>query len=570
MQAVTMRTLAVATVLWMGIQASPSFAQHLEKTWIFFNDKLSAAGKTTQVEPGYVSALALERRLRRGSRHVPEHDAPISPLYLNALAAEGIEPVNHSRWLNAVTAYLSAEQRETVGQWPFVRKLQRVAGLGVHRTEPLPVSPVVARQQSRRLDCGDSCPQLQLVNAIVPLDNGINGQGVIVGFVDTRFDYDNKELGHPATVHLANANRVKYRNFIADDPGVPDRGENFHGVMTTSVALSNATGVLIGPCHGADTVYVAHTEWVPLERNIEEDNFVAAVEWMESSGVDVINSSLGYTTFDTGEQSYTTADMDGDTGVTTIAFDLAAEKGVIPVASAGNYGQDPWRIISTPADGDSVIAAGGVDRNGAWWNHSSTGPTADGRTKPDVAAMAYEVMAAIVAPTLQFSPLDGTSFAAPMVTGIVCQLLQVNPDLNPKEVWEVLTNTASQAASADSLLGWGIVNAQLAIDSARARINPPSSAGGSLLPTSLTVHAPYPNPFVNESHLEIELFTHAAQVRIDVYNVLGRHVLTPFLGALGTGSHTITIDGHSLPPGLYTYVVLAGTEYRTGVMMHLR
>ncbi len=564
-----MKILTALAVLCIISATHLASAQDVEKTWIFLTDKLDGAGKTTQVEAGYITGRATERRQRRGSRWTPAHDAPISPLYLNTLAAEGVEVVRRSRWLNAVSAYLDANQRHAVSQLPFVRKLQPVAGLATNISPPIPVPPVIAHPLSRRLDCGPSCGQLQLVNAITPLDNGINGQGVIVGFVDTRFDYNGVQLGHPATAHLANANRVKYRNFTADDPGVGTQQDfSFHGLNTSSVTFGNAPNQLIGPCYGADTVYVAHTEWAPQERNVEEDNFVAAVEWMEASGVDVINSSLGYSTFDTLEVNYETSDMDGDTGVTTIAFDLAAQKGVVPVSAAGNEGDVSWRIITTPADGDSVIAVGAVYLDSTKVGFSSVGPTADGRTKPDVSAQGARVHVAYSSPSRPFGPSSGTSFSAPMVTGIVCQILQVNPNLNPKEVWDVLTSTASQPASPDNSLGWGIVNAQAAID--KAKMIGTAVAGVSPAPSSFVVRQPYPNPFGDKAFFEVQLLRPISDVRITVRNILGQRVLVPHVGPLSAGTHTIAIQGQDLPAGLYTYVVEAGDETQTGLMVHVR
>ncbi len=565
-----MKTASVLTIMVVCTLAHAVSAQEKIKTWIFLQDKLTAAGKTTQVESSHLSADALERRSRRGRPVAPVHDAPISPLYLNALAAEGIEVVHHSRWLNAVTAYLGTDEIDAVQQLPFVRKTQPVARLSAHDVKPILMPQVLAQPQSRRLHCGPSCTQLRLVNAIDVMDNGIYGQGIKVGFVDTRFDYNGVQLGHPATEHLANADRVKFMNFTADDPGVGSSQDfSFHGLNTTTVTFGAAPHELYGPCYGADTVYAAQTEWAPLERNVEEDNFVAGVEWMEANGVDVINSSLGYDTFDSGEQrNYTQADMDGDTGITTIAFDMAAERGVVPVASAGNSGNNTsWRIISTPADGDSVIAAGGTNSTGVHWSSSSHGNTADGRIKPDVSAQGAGVRVGYS--NGGYGHANGTSFSAPMITGIVCQILQVNPDLNPKEVWEVLTNTASQATSPDSLLGWGIANAGLAVDSARARI-PVSVTPEAPLPGSFVVRSPYPNPFHSEAHLELDLAQPSASVRVILRNLLGQRIRVPFAGPLGAGTHTISVSADGLPAGVYTYVVESDGRTHTGLMVLVR
>lgn len=560
-------TLTAFSILFSEVALPTASGQNVEKTWIFFTDKLSSTGKAAPVEPGYISDDAVERRRRRGSNFSPLADVPISPDYLDVLASLGVEVVHHSRWLNAVSARMNADLRRTVRNLPFVRKLQRVGMLTVDVAEPIPLPVPVAHPVSRSINCGPSCGQLRIINAEIPLDSLINGQGVKIGFVDTRFEYNDIPLGHPATAHLANANRVRHRDFTADDPGVTGRQSNFHGVNVTSVALGNAANRLIGPCHGADSVYVAETEWAPLERNVEEDNFVAAVEWMEAGGVDVINCSLSYGRFDSGEHSYTQSDMDGDTGVTTIAFDMAAERGVVPVAAAGNSRESSsWPVISTPADGDSVIAIGSIDPDSTLSSFSSTGPTADGRTKPDVVAQGRSVY--IASSRGGYGLSIGTSFSSPMVAGVVCQILQVNPNLNPYQVWEVLTSTADKSSSPDSLYGWGIVNAWDAIK--KAEIMATSVRDAPELPYALKVRAPYPNPFVDKTTLEVEISRPVSSVSASVYNVLGQRVFLEHVAPRPVGTHSITIDGQHLPSGLYTFVVTAGGQSRTGLMVHIQ
>jgi len=562
--------------LWgLASFASQASAQDIQKTWIFLTDKRDAMGKTTTVEPGYITPRAQERRQIRGSGWSAIRDAPISSVYTEALAAEGIQVVRKSRWLNAVTAYLDAEQRAAVGQLPFVRKLQRVAGLAPDVSVAFPSSPVVAQLGSRTLNCGSSCTQLQVVNAVTPLENDIDGSGVVIGFLDSRFDYTSSDstvvdepLGHPSTHHFVSEGRVKYHNYTADDPGVGDqRSPSLHGLRTTSVALGYAAGSLIGPCHDADTVYLAHTEWAPLERNVEEDNFVEAVEWMESSGVDVISVSLSYSTFDAGEKSYSPSDMDGDTGVTTIAFDLAAENGVVPITSAGNTGTSAtWSIIQTPADGDSVIAVGAVSSDSSLASWSSRGPTADNRTKPEVTAQGNNVRVALS--NGGYGSGTGTSYAAPMVAGIVCQMLQKGPSLTPAQVTSILKQTAHNSGSPNNSRGWGIVNAQAAINKAEE-----VHTGFSQLPVTpslFSIEPPYPNPFGEEARFVVTLAEPLGDVRIEVFNAIGQRVITPYAGPLGVGKHTFTISGQGLAAGLYTFLVTGGGTTESGLMVHIR
>ena len=573
---VTTAVRTLSLLLFCGFFSLAANAQDTEKTWIFFTDKLDAAGKTTTVEPGYVSPRAKDRRSLRGSITDPTLDAPLSSMYLDALAAEGVKVIRTSRWLNAVSAYLSADQHTTVGQLPFVRKLQPVANLTHDAVLSAPQPLVFTQPTSRKLDCGYSCTQLMVVNAVTPLDNGIDGTGIMVGFVDTRFEYDGVPLGHESTKHLADDNRVIHRDFTADDPGVTDRQDDFHGVNTTSVTFGYDVGELIGPCHNADSVFLAETEWAPLERNVEEDNFVEAVEWMESRGVDVINSSLGYNIFDDGENSYSTSDMDGDTGLTTIAYDLAAQNGVVPVSSAGNSGGTSWNIITTPADGDSVISVGAVYDDKILAGFSSRGPTADGRTKPEVMAQGADVYVGSSngddsGVDGDYFWADGTSFSAPMVTGVVCQILQTNPQLTPFEVREILMSTADNAQDPNNNYGWGVVDAQAAITRADDLSTGVADEHLDRQPSLFTVHPPFPNPFgEEETSFVISLSEPLAHVEVEVFNVIGQRILTPHAGPLGAGEHSIGISGEGLPPGLYTFVVSGGGTSHTGVMVHVR
>ncbi|MDZ7846817.1 MAG: S8 family serine peptidase [Owenweeksia sp.] len=144
---------------------------------------------------------------------------------------------------------------------------------------------------------------------------------------------------------------------------------------------------LAGSAIAAD-YYLYQSELEASETITEMDNWLMAAERADSLGVDVISSSLGYNKFDGGIGDYDYKDMDGNTTLVTRAADMAAAKGMLVVVSAGNEGNDPWERITAPADGDSVLAIGGVMPDGSYVNFSSRGPTADGRIKPDVSAQA--------------------------------------------------------------------------------------------------------------------------------------------------------------------------------------
>ncbi len=224
-------------------------------------------------------------------------------------------------------------------------------------------------------------------------------------------------------------------------------------------------GTLIGTAYGADFI-VAKTEDTMSETVVEEDNWAAAAEWSEAMGVDVITSSLGYRTFDDGS-GYTLAELDGDTAISTIAADRAAELGIVVLTSAGNEGLpvDPAdSTIIAPTDGHMVLAVGGVAPTGERVSFSSVGPTADGRIKPDIAAQATSVIALSPGFDGDFRGVAGTSFSCPLSAGVAALVLQAHPEYTVDQVIAVLRSTASQADRPDNLLGWGIVNAVAAIE----------------------------------------------------------------------------------------------------------
>ena len=573
-------TRAASILLPLMLATCPALAQQSPKYWIFFADKLDAAGKTTVAEDGYVSDRALERRARRGSAVPASIDAPVSPHYMETLRALGVDPVFESRWLNAISARLDADGREAVGALPFVKEVRAVAPLSAAEWYPAPlVYPMpTPNPLNSRLDYGPSRTQLEVANAIPPLERGINGDGVVLGFIDTRFDLTSgNHFGHRALRHIADDGRVTARDFTGvDQQHYGGNQSNLHGMNVASVAAGFEEGQLIGPAYGA-TIFAATTEFAPHERNSEEDNFVAALEWMETEGVDAVNSSLGYTTFDAGQRSYTHADLDGDTGVTTRAVDRAAQLGVIVVTSAGNSGTGPWRLISTPADADSVISVGGVRSDRSYWPSSSQGPTADGRTKPEVSAQSSGVYFA--SSSGSYASGGGTSFSSPMVAGIVCQMLQVNPGLTPIEAREILKATASQKDAPDNRLGWGIVDADAAVMEAERCADPnfacvtPETVSveeAARLADGLSVDAPFPNPFASSATFTVRSDRFVEHARLAVYDVLGRRVAVPYSGPLHAGAREITLQAGSLPAGHYVYRLEGDGRIASGKIVALR
>jgi subtilisin family serine protease len=148
--------------------------------------------------------------------------------------------------------------------------------------------------------------------------------------------------------------------------------------------------------------------------------------------------------------------MDGKTTVVTKAAQMLAEKGVIVVCSAGNEGSIAWQLITAPADAKDVLAVANVNSAGLRAGSSSIGPAADGRIKPDVAALG--VNTSVIRPNGGLGSASGTSLAAPLVTSLAAGVRQRYPNLTSVEVIEAIRQSASQSANPDNLLGFGIPN----------------------------------------------------------------------------------------------------------------
>lgn len=518
------------------------------KVWVFFTDKGIAdpavLAKATADLSEYFSFRAIARRqkVRPGQLLFDETDLPVSADYLSLLSNSGITIHEVSRWLNAASISMTYAQALTVANLAFVREIlpvmrtvQRLPAIEpVPRIEFAPAAPGA-------LNYGPSFRQVSQIRANILHRLGYTGKGVLIGMLDTGFFID-----HPVFDSLRLQGRiVATRDFINGDADVQDNafdGQRDHGTATFSLLGGFADGTLIGTAFGASFA-LAKTEIVATEYIIsEEDRWVKGLEWLDSLGADIVSSSLGYNVGDTGF-SYTPAQMDGNTATTTKAADLAASKGLLVVNAAGNEGNDPWRIIIAPADGDSVLAVGAVDSLGFHTSFSSTGPTADGRIKPDVMAQGEDDW--LASASGGYGRGGGTSFATPLAAGVAALLLEIDSTLTPFQIIQRLHQSASQASRPDNLYGWGIVNA------ARA-------AG---FPEQPPVHRAQirPNPVRTTATIDVTL-DQPGKVELSIHTLAGERLWELVTNAAGTGAQTYFWDGRNqlgqpVAGGLYLLLI---------------
>ncbi len=437
--------------------------------WVYFRDKgldgaaLSRALDRAEAE---LSDRAARRRAKvtpvKGARLVDATDLPLHRPHVDAAAATGARPRRESRWLNAASFDATPAQIEALAALPQVAKVDLV---NVFRRDDPVVEPAeTAAREARNaelragkaaawtLDYGGTLSELEQVNVPPLHEEGVTGEGVLIGMLDTGF-----RVTHDA---FAGLTVVAAWDFVNDD-GVVDNetgdpsNANDHGTKTLSTIMGYEPGEHIGPAFGA-TVVLAKTEDVSQEVEIEEDNWVAGIEWLDTFGIDVASSSLGYLDW------FTWADMDGETAACTNAADAAVGKGIVVCNSAGNERGTSWDHIIAPADGDSVIAVGAVTSSGTYSYFSSPGPSYDGRIKPDICALGSSNHVVSSTSDTAYTSASGTSFSCPLSAGVAALVLSRVPSLTPMQVRDALRETASQAAAPDNDYGWGILDAHAA------------------------------------------------------------------------------------------------------------
>ncbi len=443
------------------------------KYLIYFKDKDVAPGNALYKNGVvYNKALSLltprciERRERvmPADRLVTYADIPIKAEYINDIKNLGIKIQNKLRWFNAVSAYLTFQQKSEVLKFQFVKNIAPVKIFYPAPFMPVAKNPQVNYNKTGSLssDYGPSYPQYELCKIPEVEAKGITGKGVIIGILDDGFIWQQHEALAARKV-INQYNFVFHTTSVAPQPGdSPVSGE--HGTYVFSILAGYKAGSIIGPAYNSSFI-LAKTEDDRSESPIEEDNYAAALQWMESQGVDITTSSLGYNIFDDTVKSpiYTYKDINGNTSLITKAINLAFDRGVLTFTAAGNEGNTSWHYVDFPADGFNVLAVGAVYNDNAVAPFSSRGPTYDGRIKPDVVAQGVNVLGANANTTNGYEYADGTSAATPIAAGIGAMLLSAFPYLTNVQAREILRETSGNASSPNNDRGWGLLNAEKAI-----------------------------------------------------------------------------------------------------------
>lgn len=427
---------------------NPLWGQSPDKTakyWIVFKDK----GIDNQIV-NLVSSQTLKNRQLLALPTYQNSDLPLAENYIEDIKSLNISILHKSKWLNAVSAYLTENQVAEVKNLSFVSEL---IFIGANYTKSSSYSPLSQAKQA--IKNVKTLPN----NAFDQMQGdcfrqaGLTGRDVMIGIVDVGFAEADKseKLSHifknnqvlGGQDFIQPKNKKLFKSFTSQD---------WHGrevwQMIAGIDPKNQQNIGFAP---NARFYLARTDHGTLETRSEEDNWVAAIEWLDSLGVRLVNTSLGYAHhFTNPKENYHPFQMNGQTTLISKFTRIATlEKGMILVVSAGNEGDNPtWQVVTAPADSPYVIAVGASQSKcRAKMYYSSIGPDFLNYVKPDLSC--YADM--------------GTSFAAPMITGMIACLLEKKPQLSPQEIKTILSKSAHLAQSPNNYIGYGVPQAQFVL-----------------------------------------------------------------------------------------------------------
>ncbi len=531
--------------------------------WVYFSDK-GREGLAKSIDPGtVVSERSLQRRrnVLPADALVDESDLPVAARYIDMVSTTGVRIQHRSRWFNAVSASASAGQIAQIAALPFVREVELT---GRYRRRTLPdmenADPPLTRLAKTlgpdALDYGPSVNQVTQINVPPIHAMGNSAQGVIIGVFDNGFRLPNHEAFASMQI-LATYDFVDHKVSVV--PNNPSTSFGDHGVNTLSTIGGYQPGKLIGPAYGASYL-LARTENDSSETPLEEDTWVAAIEWADSIGVQVTSTSLGYLDYDFPYTSWTWEDMDGRTTVITRAAAMAVRKGILVVNSAGNAGSNMLHnTLDAPADADSVVAAGAVGLDGKRVSFSSVGPTTatPPHTKPDLMALGVSVYVASETNPSGYYYQQGTSFSCPLVAGVAALLIKSHPTAPPMEIVAAMKLTASSASTPDNFMGWGIANALSALN----HLSGTDTGGGTTVPDAYALDQNFPNPFNPRTTITYDLPV-PGFVTLTVFDMLGRTITTLVDGEQPQGRRRVlwngtTGEGRPVASGAYLYRLVA-------------
>jgi hypothetical protein len=479
---------ALAAASFLGLQPTAHGQTAPDRFWVQFEGKVAdelPAGYSTpytlDAPVEFLSPKAIHRRALQNIA-ITTHDLPIPPSYVDALRAmQGIKVILQSKWFNAVTVAVvdSAFDPFTLLELPMVTSVKSVQCVEGDIREPALAAPFRAAVEPSAY--GGGLAPLEQMNADWLHGLGFRGEGMTIAVLDAGFE-NTESL--PIFQRAWNEGRIQEGlDAMYSQGGL--FAHHRHGTAVLGTMAGHLEDSLIGTAPDA-TFVLYRTEDAYSEYLIEEDYWVAAAEHADSVGVDLMNTSLGYSLFDDSTMNHVYDDLNGTTTRISQAAEWAAQKGILCTTSAGNSGAAAWHYITAPADADGILTVGAVDADGQHAVFSGWGPTADGRVKPDVMALGVQAAYPFADSTIRRG--NGTSFSSPILCGAAACLWQAFPTATALDIRNAITASAHLYAQPNDSMGHGIPDFRRAyelLDSAGAASWTPEGDSESLI---------FPNP----------------------------------------------------------------------------
>lgn len=532
-----------------------------------FKDKagtLSSIGNPLQ----FLSQRAIDRRIKQNIS-IDESDLPLSPLYIDSIRLAGnVQIINQSKWLNQVCIETNDIDAITkINSLPFVLEMQAVKKLTTQ--EPVltrqkfktdfknPATGQVKQGMTDVVNYGNAFGQIHLHEGEFLHNKGYRGEGMLMAVIDAGF-YHYKTLPAFDSVNINNQILETY-DFVKNKVSVNE--EHPHGMHCFSIIASNMPGKLVGTSPKANFV-LYRSEDVDSESPMEEQYWIVAMERADSIGADITTTSLGYNSFDNPAFNYSYADLNGRTTMMAKAATIAARKGMILLASAGNEGAKDWKFITTPADADSILSVGAVDASGVPGNFSSYGPTADGRIAPTVASVGVNTFVSTTGGGITNAG-SGTSFASPNLAGLVACFWQAFPEFTNMEIIEAIRKSSNHYKNPNDRVGYGVPNFRLAfedLEEQRTKKRLIAILGEKVLKI-------FPNPFKEQFTVAVKP-KHTALATFLLYNSDGRLITSQQRSLVENEVQEIIFkDLQPLQKGVYILKFMDGKMQETIQMM---
>lgn len=517
-------------LLWL-----PLLTTAQEDAWVYLTDKVDVANAIANPLT-ILTQKAIDRKSNHGVT-IDDRDVPVNEVYITQLKnATGITVMAKSKWFNAVHVRGTETNINNLTSLGFVNHIDFAdKNLNSGRVDNS-YDKFEIENTETNFTYGNTLNQVQMIKADQLHLADYTGAGITIAVIDAGFPNVNTMSGFQ---RLRNAgNLLDGYDFVNRTTNVYASTVSDHGTRVLSTMAGFVQDQFVGTAPDA-SYYLFLTEDGTSENPVEESYWVEAAERADSLGVDIINSSLGYTVYDNANYSYSTTDMNGNTAFITKGANIAFEKGMLVVNSAGNAGNGAWGIVGAPADAAGVFSIGAVNGSGNYVSFSSRGNATQPTQKPDVVARGQGSY--VINASGNIVQNDGTSFSSPIMAGGIACLWQAMPNKTNAEIMQLVRESASQFSTPDYLIGYGIPNLQQALGMVLDSVYP-----------KIESFRIYPNPAKTSLYVNIPDDLEIAKLQI--FDILGKLVFKRSvsksntevdISALGSGIYIVKLHGNN-------------------------